>query len=71
MPVYHFFVISLHLCTQYLFTEVEMNNRGYFRPTRKEMILMIDKKQFSALHLESLGSEARSKKSVPRRVCAP
>ena len=41
------FVISLYLCTQLVFTEVEMNVRAHFSPTRKEMILMIDTKQSS------------------------
>ena len=37
------FVISLYLCTQHLFTEVEMNDRGYFSTTRKEMIITYDR----------------------------
>ena len=48
-----FFVISLYLCTQHLFTEVEMNDRGYLSTTRNEMIIMIDSKQFLPFPLES------------------
>ena len=46
MWLYYFFIISLYLCTQHLYTELDINERGYFSTFRKEMIIMIDTKHF-------------------------